>query len=149
MAAIISGTGASCVLMATSTHLGDSCTPDQIIKALKNSLQLTSKAEISPEKIVVDPGIGFGKPTNCDLRIILALREFRVLNHPILVGVSRKSFIGEVLGYPAPEDRLAGTLAAVTFALLEGAHILRSHDVRETRDCVKIVNAIQLAKESD
>lgn len=149
MANIISENNASCVLMACQDKPGDGTTINQILKALKESLVIAKKAEIPLEKIVVDPGIGFGKAPECDLNILRNLQSLRVLNHPILIGVSRKSFIGHVLGYALPQDRLAGTLSAVTMAILGGAHVIRAHDIRETQDCIKMVNAVHSVNECE
>jgi dihydropteroate synthase len=149
LAKAISDAGGSAVLMACTRQPGDCRSVTTICDALRESMRIASSAGISVEQIVVDPGIGFGKPVACDLGILRNLGELRVLRRPILVSPSRKAFIGRVLGYPSPDSRLAGTLAAVTFALLQGANVVRSHDVRETRDCIGIVNAIQLNRESE
>jgi dihydropteroate synthase len=142
MAKIIQDYGASCVLMATKNRLGDRTTSTQVISALRRSLHFAQTAEIPSNLIVVDPGIGFGKLSQNDLKLIGDLKKLRILKRPILVSVSRKSFIGKVLGYPSPQNRLFGTLAAVAIAVLEGAHIIRAHDVRATKDCAKMVTAI-------
>ncbi len=142
MAKIIQNSGASCVLMATKNRLGDRTTSTQVLSALRRSLHIAQTAEIPSDLIVVDPGLGFGKPFQNDLELIRNLRKIRILKRPILLGVSRKSFIGKVLGYTSPQDRLFGTLAAVTIAILEGAHVIRTHDVRATNDCAKMVTAI-------
>lgn len=149
LAEAISDAGASAVLMACSCQPGDCRNTSTICDALRESMTIATSAGILDKKIVVDPGIGFGKPASCDLGILRNLRELRVLRRPILVSPSRKSFIGRVLGYPSADSRLAGTLAAVTFALLQGATVIRSHDVRETRDCIGIVNAIQSNRECE
>jgi dihydropteroate synthase len=149
MANTISDAGASAVVMACSRQPGDCHTMSAISEALRESVAIALKAGISVENVVVDPGIGFGKPTACDLAILRDLPELCVLRRPILVSPSRKTFIGRVLGYPSPEPRLAGTLAAVTFALLQGANVIRSHDVQETRDCIRMVDAIQSNRECE
>lgn len=143
MAEEIRDAGASCILMACKQQPGDCRTMKHINEALLQSLQLASIAEIPLEHIVVDPGIGFGKPAECDLVILRDLQMLRELGRPTLVGVSRKTFIGRILEYSSPYTRLPGTLAAVTIAALNGAHIIRAHDVRETSDCIKLVKAIQ------
>jgi dihydropteroate synthase len=147
MAATISDSGASCIVMAQNRQPGDCKTMTEIQDALEKSLQIASSAGISQEKIVVDPGIGFGKPTLKDLAILQNLQGLRELGHPILIGVSRKAFIGHILGYPSPSQRLAGTLAAVSVAVLNGAHVIRTHDVRESKDCIKVIEAIIKAKD--
>lgn len=143
MAKEIRNAGASCILMACEQQPGDCRTIKHINEALTHSIQLASIAEIPLDHITIDPGVGFGKPPECDLVILRDLHMLRKLGCPILIGLSRKAFIGSILGYSSPNDRLSGTLAAVTIAALNGAHIIRAHDVRETRDCVKLVNAIQ------
>lgn len=142
MAQVIRDTGASCILMACDQQPGDCLNMKAICHALTESLQIAINAEIPVDQIVIDPGIGFGKPPSCDLAILHNLPSLRSLRRPILVGVSRKSFIGRILGYPSPDQRLAGTLAAVSYAVLQGAHVIRAHDVRETKDCIRIIEAI-------
>jgi dihydropteroate synthase len=149
LAKTIGNAGASVVLMACTHQPGDCHDISTICDALRASMRIASSAGIPAEQIVVDPGIGFGKPVSSDLGILRHLRKLRVLRRPILVSPSRKAFIGRVLGYPSPDSRLAGTLAAVTFAILQGANVIRSHDVRETRDCIGIVNAIQSNRECE
>ena len=95
-------------------------------------------------QLLVDPGIGFGKTAHQNLRLIAELRTMRRLGLPILVGPSRKSFIGEILGLPVAE-RLEGTLAAVVGAVLNGAHVVRVHDVRETVRAVRVADALKSA----
>ncbi|MFX1474342.1 MAG: dihydropteroate synthase, partial [Promethearchaeota archaeon] len=147
MAAAISESGASCIVMACNHQPGDCTTITEVQGALEHSLNIASSADIPKEQIVVDPGIGFGKPTYSDLLILQNLKDLRGLGHPILVGVSRKAFIGYVLGYPLPSQRLAGTLAAVSVAVMNGAHIIRAHDVRESKDCIAMIEAITKAKD--
>ena len=95
-------------------------------------------------QLLVDPGIGFGKTAQQNLRLIAELRAMRSLGLPILVGPSRKSFIGEILGLPVAE-RLEGTLAAVVGAVLNGAHVVRVHDVREAVRAVRVADALKSA----
>ncbi len=93
------------------------------------------------EKIIIDPGIGFGKNFEDNLKIIKHLNEFSLFNLPVLIGLSRKSFIGLITDEPV-EDRLFGTLAADAIALSNGAHILRVHDVKPHKDLIKVFKAI-------
>lgn len=95
-------------------------------------------------QIIVDPGIGFGKTTQHNLILLQRLREFKELPYPLLIGVSRKSFIGSMTG-AEPGDRLGGTLAATTAAILNGADIVRVHDVAECRQAVRIAEGIRSA----
>ncbi len=94
------------------------------------------------EKVFIDPGIGFGKRYEDNLKILNNLNEFTVFNLPVLVGSSRKSFIGTALSGRDVNDRLYGSLAAGAIALLNGASILRVHDVKPHKDLVKIIRAI-------
>ncbi|HRO57620.1 MAG TPA: dihydropteroate synthase [Burkholderiaceae bacterium] len=98
-------------------------------------------AGVSQSRIVVDPGIGFGKNTRHNLLLLEALDELVGLGQPILVGVSRKSLIGELTGQPA-DRRLAGSLAAALASVARGARIVRVHDVAETCDALKVWQAI-------
>jgi dihydropteroate synthase len=93
------------------------------------------------ESIAVDPGIGFGKGQADNLALLGGLRALAGLGRPVLVGVSRKSFIGKILDAP-PEDRLEGTIAAAVMSLVNGARILRVHDVRAVKRAVRVAEAI-------
>ena len=114
----------------------------EVVAGLRNALQRAIDAGVSPEKIVIDPGIGFGKKADDNLILLKNLSVLKSLGRPILVGCSRKSFIGKVLNLPA-EERLEGTLAAVAVAVLKGAHIVRVHDPGPTKRLVKMLNAFQ------
>jgi len=106
---------------------------------LKKSIDLAENAGI--EKIAIDPGIGFGKSQTHNLEIIRRLEEFKELGKPILLGVSRKSFIGGVLDLPV-EERLEGSLAATVIGVLHGATVFRTHDVEATNRAIKMAQAI-------
>jgi dihydropteroate synthase len=149
MAAIIKDTGASSIVMAYGSQPGDQTTISDIISNLQESLAIAQTNGIPIDQLVVDPGIGFGKPVGCDLEIIRNLKAFRVLKRPILLGISRKNVIGQILGYNSPDDRLYGSLATCTVALLNGVHILRTHDVGASRDCIKMVTALQAPHECE
>jgi len=121
----------------------------EIRSFLKERTEYAKFNGIKGENIIVDPGIGFGKRTgrgvedNCE--ILRRLAEFKTLGHPILVGASRKTFIGNVCGGKNPltvNERLYGSLAAATVAVANGADIIRAHDVKETRQCVDLVDCI-------
>lgn len=94
------------------------------------------------QHIIIDPGIGFGKTVEHNLQILKHLGEFKTLSCPILVGPSRKSFIGMITGLSVKE-RLDGTLAAVTVAVMNGANIVRVHDVNECKRAVQVADAIR------
>jgi len=99
-------------------------------------------AGVAPEAIIIDPGIGFGKTVEHNLQLLRGLPVLAALGQPLLVGVSRKAFIGKILDLVAAE-RLEGSLAAAVAAALAGANILRVHDVPETTKAVRIANAIR------
>jgi dihydropteroate synthase len=102
-------------------------------------------AGIAPERIVVDPGFGFGKTVEHNLALLRALPEIAELGYPVLAGLSRKSTIGAITGREVGE-RLAGSLAAALAAVARGAAIVRVHDVRETIDALKVWSAVQNGK---
>ncbi len=112
-----------------------------IMTYLEARIDEAQSAGIDPRKIMVDPGIGFGKTISHNLEILRRLREFKALGKPIVVGVSRKSFIGGISGSPASE-RLPGSIAAAVLAFREGANIVRVHDVAETAKALKVAHAI-------
>lgn len=114
-----------------------------IMDSLRDSISRAEGFGINYENIVVDPGIGFGKTVEQNLEILRNLNEFKTLGHPILVGTSRKSFIGKLLGDPNVNNRVEGSSATVTAAILNGASIVRVHDVKEMKKVVKITDAIQ------
>lgn len=99
-------------------------------------------AGIAPGAIAVDPGIGFAKRAPHSVELLRRLRELHVVNHPMVVGVSRKSFLGHIVGEPEPGRRLPASLAAALFALGQGAHVLRVHDVPETVQAVRVWQAL-------
>lgn len=117
----------------------------EIIEYLRESIIMAKQAGVDENMIIIDPGIGFGKLPEHNLQIIKNLREFCYLGKPILIGVSRKSFIGKVLNEPSPDKRLEGTAAAVTASILNGANIVRVHDVGFMSKIVKVADAIKFS----
>lgn len=113
----------------------------EIIRRLRQSLGRAKSCGIEFEKTIVDPGIGFGKTLEHNLEILARLDEFRSLGRPIMVGTSRKSFVGNILGTP-PKERILGTAASSAIAIYKGAKLLRVHDVSETKQVLKVANAI-------
>lgn len=99
------------------------------------------------EKIILDPGVGFGKNLEDNLSLIRDLKNLEIFGRPILIGLSRKSFIGKILAAP-PQDRLEGSLAGAVLSVCNGAHILRVHDVAATRKAVFVAEAILNGKRS-
>jgi dihydropteroate synthase len=116
----------------------------QIIQYLKESIQRAESAGVDPNQIIIDPGIGFGKTLEDNLLIIKNLSEFRILGKPILLGTSRKSFIGKILNADATE-RLEGSLASIAVGALKGAHIIRCHDVLQAKKAIAVADAIRLS----
>ena len=97
---------------------------------------------ITEDKIILDPGIGFGKRQIDNLNILNNLEEFTSLGFPVLIGVSRKSFIGNITGQP-PKERLCGSIAALIYSYLHGVGIFRVHDVRETKDALDVISSLE------
>ena len=97
---------------------------------------------VTPEAIIIDPGIGFGKTLEHNLQLLRGLPALAALGHPLLVGVSRKAFIGKILGLEA-DQRLEGSLAAAVAAVSAGANIVRVHDVAETCRAVRVADALR------
>jgi len=114
---------------------------DDISAFFDERISFALKKGIRRENIILDPGVGFGKQLSHNLAILRRLSEFKKYGLPLMVGPSRKSFIGQILNLSAGE-RLEGTLAAVTAAVLHGADIVRVHDVKETLRAVKVADAI-------
>ncbi|MEW6095277.1 MAG: dihydropteroate synthase [bacterium] len=122
------------------------CVVSEIILYLQQRINAAIDAGIDKEKIIIDPGIGFGKTVEHNLEILRRLREFKSLGRPILIGTSRKSLIGKVLDLPV-DKRLEGTAATVAVSILNGANIIRVHDVKEMRQVAKMVDAIMRSRE--
>jgi dihydropteroate synthase len=112
-----------------------------ILRELRESIDLALEAGVERERIIVDPGLGFGKTVEQNLQVIANLAELRVLGRPILLGPSRKSFVGYTLDLP-PEERVEGTAAAVAVGISEGADIVRVHDVKEMTRVARMTDAI-------
>lgn len=114
----------------------------EIYQFLERQIKVAIACGIEPNKIIIDPGIGFAKNHEQNLEILRRLSVFSPLHCPILVGVSRKSFIGRILHQPDPKARVWGTAAACCAAIANGANILRVHDVKEMRDVCLVADAI-------
>ncbi len=113
-----------------------------IIAFLKNRIEKAESCGIDPENIIIDPGIGFGKTAEDNIKLLKHLGEFRSLGRPILVGTSRKSFIGKITGEEDPKTRIHGTAATVTAAIMNGANIIRVHDVKAIKHVAIMADAI-------
>jgi dihydropteroate synthase len=116
----------------------------EVAQELQQALERARKAGIPAERTILDPGLGFSKTAEHNLTLLKRLEELRALGRPLLVGPSRKSFIGKVTGAQAA-DRLAGTLAAVTASVLAGAEFVRVHDVAAARQAAQVARAIREA----
>jgi len=114
----------------------------EVIDSLRESIDIAVAAGIARDKIIVDPGIGFGKTALHNLTIIKEIARLKVLAAPILIGVSKKSFIGEILDKNV-DERLMGSISASLFAASGGANIVRVHDVKEMAEAVRMHDAIQ------
>jgi dihydropteroate synthase len=119
----------------------------EVTMFFERSLEIAARAGIARDKIVLDPGIGFGKTPEQSMTCIARLAEFKRYGLPLLVGASRKRFINSVTPSP-PDERLGGSLAAHLTAVRNGAAILRVHDVKETVQALRVAAAIDHAKES-
>jgi dihydropteroate synthase len=117
------------------------CLLTEIMEYLEQSIEIAEGAGIDPKLIIIDPGIGFGKSVGDNLKIIRHLAELKSLGKPILLGPSRKSFIGKILNAPI-DQRDEGTLASISAAIMNGANIIRVHDVGPARKAARIVDAI-------
>jgi len=125
--------------MQKSPHYDDLMS--EITLFLREGIEMAVEAGVDEEKIIIDPGIGFGKTVEHNLEILARLWELASLGRPILIGTSRKSFIGKVLGLPL-EERLWGTAATVALSIANGARIVRVHDVEQMRQVVRISDAV-------
>jgi len=119
---------------------------EEVAAFLGARVEAAAAAGVGREYLAVDPGIGFGKTTRHNLLLLKHLDRIKALGRPVLLGVSRKRFLGELLGEDCPGRRLFGTAAAVAWAALAGAHILRVHDVKEIAQVVMVCRAIVDAK---
>jgi dihydropteroate synthase len=149
MADVIADRGVFIVLMhmlGTPETMQNDPSYDDPVEEIKaffaERIETAVSAGIPTEKIIIDPGIGFGKRLSDNLTLLRNLASFNDLGAPILVGLSRKSFLGEILDLPA-EERLEGTIAANAIAVLNGADIIRVHDVKEGRRTAAVAQALR------
>jgi len=120
----------------------------EIIEFFEERIEYAEENGVDPEKIIIDPGIGFGKRYEDNLEIMARLKEFKSLKKPILIGASRKSFIGKALGELPPEERLEGTLGITALCVLDDVDIIRVHDVKENKRVVKVLEEIKCIRPS-
>jgi len=114
----------------------------EVASFLESRIEACVAAGISEELIAIDPGFGFGKTRDHNIELLANLRQLRVRERPLLVGVSRKSTLGELTGR-AVDERMPASIAAAVIAVLQGADIIRAHDVQETVDALKVVQAVR------
>lgn len=149
MAELAAAHAVGVILMASPRSSVPSGEPVGVVRELlRAAVQRARGVGIPDDRIVLDPGIGFfrdeGVPwPEWDVRILGGLRELTALGRPLCVGVSRKSFIGALAGRPDAADRLAGSLAATTVAVVHGAAAVRTHDVKETVDAVRVAERLR------
>jgi dihydropteroate synthase len=149
MPAVIASSGAAVVFMhmrgePQTMQQGDlhyASLTGEIIDFFWERLNAAQSAGISVDRVIIDPGLGFGKSRSDNLKLLRYLAEFKVLGRPILTGPSRKSFIAQN-GDQGPQDRLEGTVAAATAAIMNGTHLVRVHDVEAGKRAVAIADAI-------
>ena len=158
MAKVVRERGASLLAMAHSAGSSRMRPIPLVSRSLRQTLRIAERAGIDERLVVLDPGIGFfrndpGSRTSSrqtlmpwyewDCEVIANLRRLRPLGRPLGVGLSRKSFLGKILGLETPEERLAGSLAVTAIAVSNGAQLVRTHDVRETLQAVRAAEAVR------
>ncbi len=148
MAHVIAKHGAYVVIMhikGTPKNMQENPVYDDVVAEVTAFFRRQSdyavKAGIADDKIIIDPGIGFGKRVEDNLRILKMLHVFKELGRPVLIGTSMKSFIGKITDSPL-EERIEGTLATLAVSLMNGADIFRVHDVRKAGKVLKMVKAV-------
>jgi dihydropteroate synthase len=157
MAKVVKDHGASLIAMAHSSEGSRRRPLFQVREALRETLRIAAKAGIDQSRIVVDPGIGFFREEGAglayssqklspwydwDVEVLAGLEGLDVLGRPLCVGLSRKSFIGKLLGIDDPGERLTGSIAATALAVANGADMIRTHDILETVQTVRVAGAI-------
>lgn len=153
MAAVASETGAGLFLMHTRgrpevmqqyTDYEDLVT--EVADSLRKSTELALQAGVAADRIAIDPGIGFGKSVTGNLELLNHLESLSRLGYPVLLGTSRKSFIGKILNRDDPQDRLFGTLATIVLGVSQGVKLFRVHDVLPAREAALVAWAIREQK---
>lgn len=142
LASLAARRGVPVVLMANMREWQKREIVSDVVRFLSGSIERALQAGVAWEHIIVDPGIGFGTTPHENLLLLRRLGELRALGRPILLGTSRKSTIGRVLGGLPPSERIEGTAATVALGIAQGADIMRVHDVREMMRVVKMSDAV-------
>ena len=141
MAGVAAETGAAVVLMHNQEGASYDEVVSDVIDSLRSSLRRAVDAGVREDRVILDPGMGFGKTAEHNLEILRRLDELGSLNRPLLVGMSRKSTVGYVLGLPV-DERVEGTAATVALSIAKGADLVRVHDVREMARVARMSDAI-------
>lgn len=144
MAGVIAGAKLPCCLMHNRKQADYDCFPEDMAADLAKTICLAKKAGITDDKIILDPGVGFGKTYEHNLEIINHLEGLRTFGYPLLLGTSRKSVIGLTLNLPA-SDRVEGTLVTTVFGVLKGCAFVRVHDIKENVRAILMAEAIMRA----
>jgi len=142
MGRVIAQSGVACCLMHNRDNTDYQDYMPEVLRDLEESLLLAKNAGIPKDKIMIDPGIGFGKTYEQNLEALGRLEEFQVLGYPVLLGTSRKSVIGLTLNLPA-DQREEGTLVTTTLAVMNGVSFVRVHDVEKNVRAIKMAEAIR------
>ncbi len=141
MAAVIAESGLPCCLMHNRKAADYQDFMQDVAADLAETLQIAEKAGIADEKIILDPGVGFGKSYENNLEIINCLEELHMFGYPLLLGCSRKSVIGLTLDLPVTE-RIEGTLVTTVMGVIKGASFVRVHDIKENVRAIRMTEAI-------
>lgn len=142
LAEVIAGADIPCCLMHNRVEAVYKNYMEEVLRDLEETLDIAHRAGIADEKIILDPGVGFGKSYENNLEIIDRLEMLHALGCPIMLGTSRKSVIGHTLNLP-PEERVEGTLVTSVYAVLKGAMFVRVHDVKENVRAIRMAEAIR------
>lgn len=142
MAKVIANSGVACCLMHNRTEADYKELIPEIKWELKESVELALNAGIKPDKIILDPGIGFGKSYGDNMQVLQAMEQFKEVGYPLLLGCSRKSVIGLTLDLPV-EERLEGTIVTTVMAVLHGYSFVRVHDIKENVRAIRMAEAIR------
>lgn len=141
LAGVIADSGAACCLMHNRKEADYREFMPELLDDLRETLAIAKKAGIGEDKILLDPGVGFGKAYEHNLEAIRRLEEMQVFGYPVLLGTSRKSVIGLALGLPA-EERVEGTLATTVIGVMKHAAFVRVHDIKENARAIRMTEAI-------
>lgn len=141
MAGVISRSGLACCLMHNRRQTDYTDFMQEVAADLAETIQIAEKAGIADDRIILDPGIGFGKTYENNLEILNSLEELHMFGYPVLLGCSRKSVIGLTLDLPA-DQRMEGTLVTTVIGVMKGCSFVRVHDVKENVRAVKMAEAV-------